>query len=72
MLIMFSHQTLLEKWWEGIEKKEERRGRERGRREGRGLDDIFIITCHSQFHASLWLLGGGCDPGGWDRGEGQG
>ena len=53
----------------GDERKGRRKGRERGRREGReggggkeeerGLDDFFILTCHSQFHASLWVLGGG-------------
>lgn len=64
MLVIFSLFTLLEKWWERRERdggKGEKKegGREGKEQEERGLDDFFILTCHSQFHASLWVLGGG-------------
>ena len=55
------------------------KGKEGGERGGeggeeRGLDDFLYFTVTASFThpCGCWEEGGGCDSGGWGRGEGQG
>jgi len=59
---------------EGMEERKRKRMEGERRRRGRetgemGARWLFILTCHSQFHASLWVLGGGWRVWPWRMGQ---